>query len=200
MNTARDGDRSAAEMPCTPFRAPYRKTLAVKKASSTIWPIAPLVGNPLAEPQRDDRAGRGHPDEHGSEQVQAGQRETAEELLVDGHRHDRDRAAQPHRRPGPVQQRGQGSGVPAERAANPDVSAALLRDRGPQLGADQRGRDEEGDEEHDQPGERLAAADGDRADGVGHHHGGDQEEDRVEPAEHPPELLPLGRGGFGRSP
>ena len=194
MNTARDGLRSPTAMPCTPCRTPYRTTLTVKNASSTICPIAPLVGTHLP-----NRSGTTAPAVASAMNTvpntyRPGQRQAAEEPLVDRHRHHRDRAAEPHRRPGPVQQRGQRAGEAAERPPHPDVSAALLGDRGAEFGADQRRGDEEGDEQHHQPGERLAAADRDRADGVDHHHRGDEEEDRVQPAEHPPELLPLGSG------
>ena len=111
----------------------------------------------------------------------------------DRDRDDRDGAAQPHRRSGPVEQRGQRAGEPSERHPHPDVSAALLRDRGAQLRAGQRRRDEERQEQHDEPRERLRPADRDRADRVDHDHRRHQEQDRVQPAQLAAELRLLRR-------
>ena len=127
-------------MPCTPFRAPYRTTLQVKNVSRANCPIAPLAGIHLPSRSGMIAPAVASPMNTGPEQVQAGQRQVAQELLPDGHRHHRDRAAEPHRCPGPVEERGQGAGVAAERPADPDIDAALLRDRGAELGADQCGR------------------------------------------------------------
>ena len=55
--------------------------------------------------------------------------------------------------------------------------------------------DEEAHEQHHQPGEGLPAADGDGPDGVDHHHGRDEEEDRVEPGQLAAQLGPLGQPG-----
>ena len=82
-------------------------------------------------------------------------RQVADEALVDRDRDDGHRAAQPHRRPRPVEQRRERAGEAAERGPHPDVRAALLGDRRAELGAGERRRDEEDDEQHDQPGERL---------------------------------------------
>ena len=47
MKVALVGVRSPTAMPWAPWRAPYRATLTVKKASRPICPTAPLVGSHL---------------------------------------------------------------------------------------------------------------------------------------------------------
>ena len=75
-----------------------------------------------------------------------GRAQVGEEALEHGDRDDGHRAAEPHRRPGPVQQRRQRPREAAERVPHPDVRAALVRDRRAQLGARQRRGHEEGDQ------------------------------------------------------
>ena len=161
-------------------------------------PDGPAGRQPLAVAQRHHRPQRGQADEPGPEQVQGRLGQLAEEAPVDRHGHDRDRPAQPHGRARPVQQGGEGAGEAPEGHPHPDIGPALVGDGRAQLGAGQGRGDEEEDEQHHQPGEGLPAADGDGPDGVDHHHGRDEEEDGVEPAQLPAQLGPLGLPGVPR--
>ena len=103
MKVAPLGVRSVSPIRARRCAAPYIATLAVKKASSTIWPIAPLVGTHLpcrsgiTAPRCRDR------DERHTEPVQRAGRQVADEPLVPTSR-PRSPTAEPHRGPGPVEE------------------------------------------------------------------------------------------------
>ena len=148
--------------------------------------------HPLAPAERHDGSNRCQQHEGGAEHEHAGSGEITQEPAVDGDGDRGDGPAEPHRRAGPVEQRGQRTGETAERHPHPDVHPALLRDGGAELGTDECGRHEEQGEEHHQPGEGLDTADGDGADRVNDHHRRDEEQDRVETTQLTAKLGELG--------
>ena len=181
MNTPHDGEKSPAAIPWNPCSTPYTMVDTVKNVEQHDLADRPARRQPLAVAagarwRRSWRHRRTATPKSNDHPVESGEWNRSKTAMAD----DREGPTQPHRRAGPVQQRGERAGEAAERRAHPHVGAAFLRERRAQLGVGQRRRDEERHEQHQQPRERLRAADRDGTDGVDGDHGRDEEEDGVE--------------------
>ena len=152
---------------------------------------------PLAHAERGDGGDDRHPDEHQRDDVEhrGGQGVAVVEEHLDGaDAGDGERAADPHRVGDPVQEVVHRPGQVPEGQPGPVVGPAFLREGRPEFGEQQRLRDEEDDREDHHPGEGLAAALRDRGDGVHADDRADEEEQDVEAAEVPLQLLPFDVG------
>jgi hypothetical protein len=158
-------------------------------------------GQPLGLAERHDGGQDRQPDEREGDdepQRRGHVRAMVEEHLDGGDATDSQRAADPHRVGDPVQEVVDRPGQMPEGQPGPVVRAALLREGRAQLGEQQRLRHEEHHREDHHPGESLAAALCHVGDGVHADDGADQEEQDVEAAEVPPQLLPLDGSRNGR--
>ena len=124
--------------------------------------------------------------------------ERLEELAEHGQGGDGERSPQPDRRLDPVEEGRQGAAQTPKRKPCPDVGTALLREGGAQLGDDEPGRDEEGQGDDEQPGQRLCAPVRNSAQRVDDDDRRDQQADRVEAAELAPQLRALRPGAVER--
>ncbi len=157
----------------------------------------PGRGQPLAHAEGRDGGHDGQPDERQRDDVE--HRSGHGVALVEEHLDGADagngqRAADPHRVGDPVQEVVHRPGQVPEGQPGPVVGTALLREGGAELGEQQGLRHEEDDREDHHPGEGLAAALRDRGDRVHADDGADEEEQDVEAAEVPLQLLSLDIG------
>jgi hypothetical protein len=105
------------------------------------------------------------------------------------HRGDGERAGQPDGVVHPVHDRHHGRRRAAEGELDPDVRSALLRERAAQLRGEQAVGNQEKDDHHDQPGERLRPVARDSAERVQNDDRGEHEERGVQASHAAPELL-----------
>ena len=159
--------------------------LTTNRPRTKIRAQAPSVGNPLADPEREDRGVDREPDvRHADEVEQPGVVADREEELVDGRdRQERERGTDPDRVAEPVEDGVDGGHEAPPREPRPDVGTALLRERRPELRDEKGVRHEERDGEEDEPGEALRALGGDDAERVDADDRADEEEVDVEARE-----------------
>jgi hypothetical protein len=147
--------------------------------------------DPLAGAQRDGGQRQRGPDEPERYQHPPAAPQRHHQLVQDGDGGDGQRATHPDRGLDEVDQRDQGAGVAAEGQPRPDVGPALVGEGGAELGDDHPGGREEQRGHDRQPGDGLRPAASDHAEGIHDHDGGDQQADRVQPPQLPPQLGPL---------